>query len=486
MGSGIFRKNKVPAQGTPAKSRPGSDDDLTEGSLLPKLIRFCIPLMLTGMLQLLYNASDMVVVGQFDSPDAVGAVGSSGSLINLMVNLFIGLSVGVSVNVAQYIGARRPRDVDDVVHTSVAMAIILGVLVAIPGYLFAEDALRMMNASENLLAKAAPYVRAYMVGVPALTMYNYCAAVLRAKGDTVRPLIFLGVSGLVNVVLNVIMVAGFHLGALGVGVATTVSQYVSAVMILIYMTFRLEDPYRIHWGRLRINRDKLWKIIRVGLPAGLQSTLFSISNVLIQSAVNTFPDAVVNGNAAAANLDGFIYNAQNSVYHASITFVGQHVGARKYKRLNRVLFSCLGLVTVIGIAIGTVEILFAHPLLGIYVPGDEGAIAWGTQRLLMMGLTYFLCGWMEVCCGALRGMGKTITPMLVSLAGACLLRIVWIYTIFRWEPTMMCLYISYPVSWLVTAGVEFALYFIFKGRIERADSAPDVTEEQPVQVSQEL
>ena len=451
----------------PALRTGRTQKDLTQGPILPQLIQYCIPLMLTGMLQLFYNATDMIVVGQFASPTAVGAVGACGSLIGLLVNMFIGLSVGVSVMVAQHVGAKQEEDVSKVVHTALAMSMCLGVIVAAVGFTFAEGALRLMDTPASTIAEAVPYAKAYMLGIPASMVYNYCAAALRAKGDTIRPLIFLGLSGLVNVGLNLWLVISFGLGAVGVGIATAVSQYVAMTMILIYMTFFLNDCTRIRWRSLRIHRDKLWQILRIGLPAGMQSIVFSFSNVLIQSTVNTFGENVINGNAAAASIDGFIYTAQNSVYQAAITFVGQHVGARKFGRINGVIFRCMGLVTVIGLAVAGLVVLFSHTLLGIYVPGDEAAIAWGTQRLRVMGASYFTCGLMEVGCGALRGMGKTMIPMLISMGGVCGIRILWLYTVFPLWPTMMCLYFSYPASWIATGAVHMALAFLTKRRMER-------------------
>ena len=443
--------------------------DLTQGPLLPRLLLYCLPLMLTGMLQLFYNATDMIVVGQFSSPTAVGAVGACGSLIGLLVNAFIGLSVGVSVTVAQHVGAKEDKDASEVVHTSLALAIGLGLVVGAFGFFFAEGALRLMDTPETTIAEAAPYAKAYMLGIPASMVYNYCAAALRAKGDTVRPLVFLGLSGLANVGLNLYFVICHGMGAVGVGIATTVAQYIAMVMILVYMTFSVKDCTRIHWGQVRVHKQKLLRILRIGLPAGAQSVVFSFSNVLIQSTVNTFGENVINGNAAAASIDGFIYTAQNSVYQAAITFVGQHVGARKFERINRVIFLCMGLVTAIGLGVAGLVVLFSHGLLNIYVPGDEAAIAWGTQRLRVMGACYFTCGLMEVGCGALRGMGKTITPMLISIVGVCGIRILWIYTVFPLAPTMMCLYLSYPASWITTGAVQILLAFISKERLVRRE-----------------
>ncbi len=463
----MLRTKKTISEGG-AVRRPKKD--LTQGPLLPRLLLYCLPLMLTGMLQLFYNATDMIVVGQFSSPTAVGAVGACGSLVGLLVNSFIGLSVGVSVTVAQYVGAKQEKDVSEVVHTSLALALGLGAIVSAFGFYFAEGALRLMDTPDTTIAEAVPYAKAYMLGIPGSMVYNYCAAVLRAKGDTVRPLVFLGLSGLANVGLNLYFVLAHGMGAVGVGIATAASQYIAMIMILVYMTFILKDCTRIRWRKLRFHKQKLLRILRIGLPAGVQSVVFSFSNVLIQSTVNTFGENVINGNAAAASIDGFVYTAQNSVYQAAITFVGQHVGARKFERINRIVFACMGLVSVIGLSVAGLVVLFSHSLLSIYVPGDEAAIAWGTQRLRVMGACYFTCGLMEVGCGALRGMGKTITPMLISIIGVCGIRILWIYTIFPLVPTMMCLYFSYPASWIVTGAIQLTLAFISKRRLVRQDA----------------
>lgn len=459
---------------------PKPQKDLTTGPILPQLIAFCVPLMLSGMLQLLYNATDMIVLGQFASDTAVGAVGSCGSLINLIVNLFIGLAVGVSVCVAQYIGAKRERDVSEVVHTAFTLSLIMGVAVGTVGFFLAEPALRMMGTLDETLAEAVPYMQAYMVGVPGIMVYNYCAAALRAKGDTMRPLIFLAVSGLSNVVLNLWMVIGFDLGALGVGIATAVSQYIAAILIVVYMAFFLKDSCRLSLRHMTIKRDKVWLMLKIGIPAGIQGVLFSFSNVLIQSSINSFGiKALVDGNAAAANIEGFVYTAMNSVYQGAITFVGQHVGAKKFDRLNRVIFSCMGVVTVIGVTTGTLVILLGSRLLHFYVSAPE-AIAYGQSRILAICSVYFLCGLMDVGCGVLRGMGKTFLPMIVSLAGACGLRILWILTVFQWINTPMCLYLSYPVSWTITLVVHFIFGFAVKRKMQQEEA---VSEQEPTQIT---
>ena len=459
------------------RSKPKKD--LTTGPILPQLIAFCLPLMLSSMLQLLYNATDMIVLGQFASDTAVGAVGSCGSLINLIVNLFIGLATGVSVSVAQYTGAKRDRDVSEVVHTAFSLSVIMGVVVGVFGYLVAEPALRMMGTLDEIMIEAVPYIKAYMVGVPGIMVYNYCAAALRAKGDSVRPLIFLGVSGIANVGLNLWMVIGFDMGAVGVGIATAASQYLAALMTVVYMAFFVKDASRLSLRHLTIKREKVLLMLKIGIPAGIQGVLFSFSNVLIQSSIQSFQvEALVNGSAAASNVEGFVYTAQNAAYQGAITFVGQHVGARKYERLNRVIFSCVGMTVAAGVLMGALVLGFGRPLLGFFVD-ESAAIDYGMLRMSVIVTTYFLCGVMEVGCGVLRGMGKTFLPMIVSLAGACVFRVLWILTVFRWWRTVECLFLSYPVSWIITLTAHFIFVSIVKKKLERAyaqEQAASLTE----------
>ena len=457
--------------------------DLTVGRILPQLIAFCVPMMLSGMLQLLYNATDMIVLGQFASDTAVGAVGSCASLINLIINLFIGLATGVSVSVAQFIGAKRDRDVSEVVHTAFSLALLMGVVVGVFGFFLSRPALHMMGTLDETMVEAVPYMKAYMLGVPGVMVYNYCAAALRAKGDSVRPLVFLGISGLSNVLLNLWMVIGFGMGAVGVGIATAASQYLAATMIVVYMAFFVKDSCRLSLRHLTIKRDKVLLMLKIGIPAGLQGMLFSFSNVLIQSSVNSFGlQAIVDGNAAASNVEGFVYTAQNAAYQGAITFVGQHVGARKYERINRVILSCLGLVVVAGTLLGTVVLLLGEPLLGFFIDDPE-AINYGALRMSIIVSTYFLCGIMEVGCGILRGMGKTFLPMIVSLAGACGFRILWILTIFQWSHTIQCLYLSYPVSWTITGIIHFLFVFAVKRRMQREAS---IAEQQPSEIAAQV
>lgn len=436
------------------------------GSLTVKIIRFVIPLMLTGILQLLYNAADSVVVGRFESSDALAAVTSVGSLINLLVNLFMGLSVGTSVAVAHDWGAKDYEGVSRTIHTSYLISFIGGILVSAVGIAFSGQFLVWMKSDPAVLPLSARYLRIYFVGTTANMAYNFGASVLRSVGDTRRPLYFLAVSGLVNVILNLIFVVVFRMGVDGVAWATVASQVLSAAFVIVYM-MRVKTPIHFDWRKLKLHPDKLKKIVLVGLPAGLQGTVFSISNVIIQSSVNSFGNVVMAGNGAAASIEGFTYIAMNSFYHASLTFVGQFVGARKLERINGVIFRCLGLVTAVGLFFGVLSFVFAHPLLSVYLPNDPGAVDYGRTRLLYLAVPYFLCGMMEVMVGGQRGMGLSLLPMINALLGSCALRIVWIVTVFAVHHTLFMLYISYPVSWLVTTLAHSVVYAVRLRKLRR-------------------
>ncbi len=442
--------------------------DLTQGPLLSKIILFSIPLVLSGILQLLFNTADVIVVGRWgdtataSASTGLAAVGACGSLTGLLVNLFIGLSVGAGVCVAHGIGARDKERVHRTVHTAVLVSLIGGVLVTVLGILLARPLLTLMNTPEAVLNQAVPYMRAYFLGMPASMVYNYCAAMLRSEGDTSRPLVFLSIAGVVNVGLNLIMVLVFHLGALGVGIATAASQWVSAVLILRYMT-RYDGCCHISIKQLHIDRQVLKKILSIGIPAGLQSSLFALANVVIQSSINSLGETVMAGNAAASNLDSYIYIAQNALYHAAMTFVGQNVGAQKPTRIKKTILYCSAVVALVGIVLGGAVLLLGKPLLGLYVSSNsldrDAVLSAGMVRLTIIVSSYSLCGIMDVANGALRGFGRSISPMLITLTGACLLRIVWIATVFRAIPEQYIIYLSYPISWILTSVVLFVLLF---------------------------
>lgn len=447
--------------------------DMCNGPLTRKIITYCIPLALSGILQLLYNAADIIVVGRFTGPTALAAVGSTGSLINLIVNLLIGLSVGASVCVANFYGAGREKDVRETVHTAMLISVIGGVIVAAVGMVFAKTFLGWMGSPDDVIDQATLYLRIYFAGMPLTMAYNFASAIFRALGDTKRPLYYLAVSGLVNVILNLIFVIVFKMGVAGVATATVVAQAVSTTLIIMCM-IRSHSVIHLQRDMLRIHGDKLKEIVRVGLPAGLQGTIFSISNVLIQSSINSFGSIAIAGNSASSNLEGFMYTSMNSVYQAALSFAGQNMGARKYSRLKKVLCNCLAIVTGIGIGMGAIMYLFRYQLLGIY-SSDMDVINFGIERLELFCLTYFTCGAMDVMVGQMRGMGYSIVPMIVSLVGVCGIRIVWIFTVFKASNSLLTLYMSYPVSWVVTLAVHFSTFlYVYHKVKQRTDGVPDV------------
>ena len=444
--------------------------DMTTGPLLPKVLAFLGPLILTGILQLLYNAADIVVVGRFAGPQALAAVGSTGALINLLVNVFMGLSVGASVVVARAYGAGDNRSVSTGVHTAITVAGVAGVLVGVLGFVASHPLLKWMGSPDDVLDMATLYMKIFFVGMPANMLYNFGAAILRAVGDTRRPLYYLTVSGILNVLLNLVLVIGFHLGVAGVAIATVASQVMSMTLVMICL-IRSDGPIHLNLRKLRIHLSQLGEIVRVGLPAGLQGSLFSISNVLIQSSVNSFGSLVMAGNSAGSNLEGFVYTSMNAIHQADLTFASQNLGAGQFKRVRRVMWVCLGTVTAIGLSMGLVFLLLGNQLVSIY-NSDPGVIRYGMVRLEIILPPYFLCGLMDVMVGQLRGVGYSIMPMIVSLTGACLLRVVWIYTVFAANPTLEVLYISYPISWFITFATHFACYMIWgRKRLKRMEAA---------------
>lgn len=447
------------------KQKKSYEIDMCNGPLLGKILAFSIPLMLSGMLQLLFNAADIVVVGQFAGSDSLAAVGSTSSLINLLVNLFIGLSVGANVLVARFYGAGQKKELSEMVHTAILTSLVSGVLLIFVGVLLAEPALRLMDTPENVLEQAVLYMRIYFVGMPVMMAYNFGSAILRAVGDTKRPLYYLLVAGVVNVVLNLVFVIVFSLGVAGVAIATVISQVVSALLVLRCL-MHSDGDYRLILQELKIVPDKLFKMIQIGLPAGLQGMLFSISNVLIQSSVNSFGSIAMAGNTAASNIEGFIYTAMNSLYQTAISFTGQNYGAQKYKRIGKILFQCQLIVIIVGLVGGNAAYFSSGTLLRLYSK-DAQVIEYGVLRLSIICTTYCLCGMMDVMVGSLRGMGYSIMPMLVSLSGACLFRVVWIYTIFKQYHTLKCLYWSYPISWTLTFLVHLLCFVVVYRRLYR-------------------
>ena len=434
-----------------------------------KLLRFSVPLMLSGILQLLFNAADIVVVGQFDSSDAMAAVGSTSSLNNLIVNLFLGLSAGGSVVVAQYFGMKSRQDVEETVHTAILLGFISGLVLVAAGMFLAEPMLVLMGTTQDVIDQSVLYMRIVFAGMPAMMVYDFGAGILRAVGDTRRPLVYLFCGGVVNVAFNLFFVIVCHLGVAGVAIGTVMSQCIAA-FLTVRCLMKTEDCYGIRLRELRIVKHKLLRILRVGVPTGIQGAMFSISNVVIQSSINSFDSSIiVAGNTASGNIEGFVYTAMNAFYQASLTFTSQNVGAHQTRRILPVLGWSLLCVTVVGVATGVLAVLFGPQLLGIYSP-DEEVIAYGLERLRLICLTYFLCGTMDVVTGSIRGLGPSVTPAVISLLCVCGLRIVWIYTVFAAHRSLMVLYLSYPVSWLITLVVNIICFAVFfkrwKKRIE--------------------
>lgn len=422
--------------------------DMCSGPLLGKILLFAIPLMLSGILQLLFNAADIIVVGRFVGHQALAAVGSTGSLINLLINVFIGLSVGANVMAANYYGARKENEVSETVHTAVLTSLVCGCFLVLAGLFLTRPLLRMMGTPEDVLDQAALYMRIYFAGMPVIMLYNFGAAILRAIGDTKRPLYFLILAGIINVLLNLIFVIRLNMGVAGVALATVLSQIISAGLVVVTLA-KSDGCIKLELNRLKIHSDKLKQMIRIGLPAGMQGAIFSISNVLIQSSINSFGSVVMAGSTAASNIEGFVYNAMNSFYQTALSFTSQNYGAGKTDRIKRILVLCLICVGAVGLAMGNGAYLFGHSLLGIY-SSDPEVISYGLIRMLYICVPYFLCGLMDVMVGSLRGMGYSVMPMFVSLTGACGLRILWIFTVFRKYHSLEMLFVSYPITWTVT------------------------------------
>lgn len=439
--------------------------NMTEGPLAGKIILYAVPLMLSSILQLLFNAVDTIVVGRYCGSESLAAVGSTGSLVNLLMNLFVGLSVGTNVLVARFYGAGKDEDVNETVHTAILFSLFGGLMLALIGVFFAKPLLVLMSSPEDVIDLSALYLRIYFLGMPVTLLYNFGSAILRAIGDTRRPLYYLLIAGVLNVGLNLIFVIVFNMGVAGVAWATIISQALSAALVTLCL-MRMQGACRLELSKLRIKKDKFLAMLRFGLPAGLQGTLFSFSNVIIQSTINSFGSVVMAGNAAAANLEGFVYVGMNAFHYTAISFVGQNFGAGKKERINKVLFLCLTFVTVVGLFLGNMFYFLGRPLLSIY-SNDAQVIKYGLIRMSYICILYFLCGLMDTIVGALRGLGYSVMPMIVSLLGACVFRIIWINTVFKMMPTLPTLYISYPISWAVTFMVHVVCYVIVRRRIER-------------------
>ena len=440
--------------------------DMCNGSILDKLVSFSIPLMLSGILQLLFNAVDIIVVGQFTGNEALAAVGSTTALINVFVNLFIGISLGASVLAARFYATGQEKEMTETVHTSITLALISGIAMGIIGVIAAKGALELMDTPDNVLNLSTLYMRIYFMGMPFFMLYNYGAAILRAVGDTKRPLLFLIISGATNVVLNLLLVIQFHLGVAGVAIATVISQCISCILVLRFL-YLSDGSYQLRFNKLGMKTRYVKQIFQIGIPAGIQSTIINFSNVLLQSSVNSFGSVAMAGYTAANNILGFLYVSVNSITQACMSFTSQNYGVRKFKRMDKVLLECLGLTVIVALVLGGGSYLFGAELMHIYTKSTK-VIECGVDIMLYTTVTYFLCGIMDLLPGALRGMGHSTVPMILSVIGTVGTRIVWIYVIFPCHRSLDFLFISYPVSWLLTIVMQVICFYFVRKKVHNS------------------
>ncbi len=439
--------------------------DMTKGSIFKNTVKFAIPLVLASMLQLFYNAADLVIVSRFAGSDAMASVGATSSLTNLLVNIFIGLSLGASVVTSRKFGAEDKKGVENTVHTAMLLGLLTGILSGIMGFVFSKSLLIIMETPEGkVLDGAVLYMKIIFLGVPASLVYNFGASVLRAVGDTKRPLYILSASGLINVILNLILVICFDMAVAGVAIATAVSNYISAIVV-IYIMMKADGPIHLNLKKLKFHKDEFRQILRIGIPAGIQSSFFSLSNSVLQSTVNTFGKAAIAGNAASGSIEGFVYVAMNAFYQATLTGVSQNYGAKNGKRINKTIWTSLLCVFAVGFFLGAICVIFSKPLLSIYITDSAEALEFGVKRTLVVCLPYFLCGMMEVLTGSLRGLGCSITPAITAFLGTCGFRILWakvlLYTL---GGGVEILYLCWPISWLLVIILNTVTLWIIKPR----------------------
>lgn len=448
--------------------------DMTKGPFLKKILVFSIPLMLTGLLQLAYNTADVVVVGRFVGKEALAAVGSTGSLVNLFLNVFLGLSMGAGVMIARHIGEQDDKSVHECTHTAMLLSVFCGIFIGALGFLFSGEMLELMDVPDDVLDLATLYLKIYFLGSPGLLAYNFGASIVRATGDTKRPLYILSFSGLINVSLNLILVIFFDFGVDGVAIATIVSQYVSALLIILYL-IKMPNSCRLIFSKLRIYKNELKSILKLGLPAGIQNSLFSVSNVIIQSTVNSFGSVAMAGIAAGSNFDSYVYTCTNAVAQTTMTFTSQNMGAKQYKNVGKVYKYCILITLVVGIGMGSLGVFFGDFIVSLF-SDDPEVIKIGADRLKLIMPFYFFCSLMDVAASQIRGMGKSFEPMIVSLLGACGIRIGWIYLILPLNRTLINLYWAYPVSWAVTFFAQFIMFFILKRKMIKNGQMTNINE----------
>lgn len=437
--------------------------DMCNGTLMDKLIVFAVPLMISGVLQLMFNAVDIIVVGQYSGSQSLAAVGSTTALIAIFTNLFIGISLGANVLAARFYAAGRDQEMSETVHTSILVALLSGVAMAFVGVGMARWALEVMATPDDVIDLSTLYMRIYFLGMPFFMLYNYGAAILRAVGDTRRPLLFLIVAGITNAMLNVILVVKFHMAVEGVAIATVVSQLISCILVLRCL-YRSESSYQLRFSKLRMNVSYLVQIFQVGIPAGIQSVVINFSNAMLQSSVNSFGSTAMAGYTAANNLLGFLYASVNSVTQACMSFTSQNYGVGKFKRMDRVLIDCAIISVVFAGTLGTIFYVFGSEILQIYTKDPE-VIKAGMEIISITTIPYFLCGIMDLFPGAMRGMGRSGVPMILSIIGTVGTRIVWIYGIFPLHRSLFVLFISYPGSWLITIAMQVICFFIVRRQV---------------------
>jgi len=445
--------------------------DMCNGTIMDKLISFSVPLILSGILQLLFNAVDIIVVGRFSGSQALAAVGSTTALINIFTNLFIGISLGANVLAARFYAAQKDKEMSETVHTAIMLALISGVVMLFVGIFFARGALELMGTPDDVIGQSTLYMRIYFAGMPFFMLYNYGAAILRAVGDTKRPLLFLIVSGVVNACLNLFLVIAFHLGVAGVAIATVTAQGISCALVLRCLQ-RSQASYQLRFRDLKIRGCYVQQIFQVGLPAGIQSTVINFSNALLQSSVNSFGSIAMAGYTAANNLFGFLYVSTNSITQACMSFTSQNYGVGKWKRMDRVLFDCIILSVAVMLILGGGMYFFGPEVLKIYTTNPR-VISCGMEVLTYTTLTYFLCGIMDLLPGALRGMGYSSVPMILSIIGTVGTRIVWIFGIFPNHRSLDILFISYPVSWMITIVLQVICFYFVRRKVH---ARPGVSE----------
>lgn len=443
--------------------------NMLEGPLLGPIFLFAMPLFITSVLQLAFNAVDIIVVGKFTGHHALAAVGATGPVINLLVTMFMGISIGASVIMGQNVGARDFKNAQDTLHTAIGISILGGIIVLFAGYFTAMPLLKLMQTPPEVIELAGEYLKIYYIGMPGFMVYNFGAALLRAIGDSKRPMYFLTISGVFNVICNLIFVIVFKMGVAGVAIATSISQYIAAALIVASL-LKADGYMKLFIDKIRISKDKALGMMRIGLPAGFQGALFSISNILIQSGINSFGSVVMAGNTAAGNLEGFVYMGMNSIYQTSLSFTSQNMGAKQYDRVKKIFWTCVGVVIGVGLFLGVGAWLFGDKLLRLYTSEPE-VIKYGVERLGVVSVTYFLCGIMDTMVGGLRGMGYSITPMVVSLTAVCILRMIWIATIFQSIHTPVILYLSYPVSWIFAAIGHYINYLYAMKKLKKLQAA---------------